>query len=440
MMMRTLRGIAGVNQLPTHSNLIAMLPIREGGLGLAPFEVIGRLAYQASVGSISATQFALTTLFYDDLLSKVEPVIATHIAAWKHPSGSMWLRKLGALEDASCPVQHGFGGALRLRLGLHLKTKEPQGNQEEIIATTCPGCATVLPDTAAARAHAIKCASWSGGFGVTNRHHLLRDSIANVLRDTGATVSTEVQIGAYRMDLVVSSVEGRHYWFDVGVTSDAPNKMHEEKCKRYEHLAKKHDAEFHPLVFNTEAKPHTACRKVLNTISCDFDVPLPRLLACAVAAIISGNGLTVAKAETHVRSAISRRGPPTQSAAPSRQTSPTKTPATTQETTTNVSKPAAALTTSAVDDAELAHALRVPTSSAASPDAESGAAPAMRQQMSSLSDATPVAFTPLPVGQDACSQPAAPHDDAAKAGGDEGTSSPVLTSPVASVADVGVVA
>ena len=433
MMLHTLRGIAGVSALPSHSNLIAMLPIRDGGLGLAPFEVIGPLAYQASVGAISATQQALTTLFYDNLLSKLDPAIAAHIKAWKHPCGSMWLRKLGALEDASCPVQYGFGGALRLRLGLHLKTDDTEGTPS--IATTCPGCGTILPDMPAARDHAIKCASWSGGYGVTNRHHLLRDSLANVLRDTGATVSTEVQIADARMDIVVSSIEGRHYWFDVGVTSEAPNKMHDEKCRRYGALARKHDAEFHPLVFNTEARPHAACRKVLNALSCDFDVPLSRLLACAVAAIMSGNGLTVAKAETHVITCLARRGPPTQSAAPSRATTPTKTATKTTETKETVSAPTTAITTSAADDAEIAHALRVPTSSAATPDAESGAAPAMRHQMSSMSDATPVAFTTT-VGQTS-SQSTASHVDEANAGGDDGTSSLVVKScPAASVPGV----
>jgi hypothetical protein len=98
------------------------------------------------------------------------------------------------------------------------------------------------------------------------------------------------------MDIVVSAVDGRHYWFDVGVTSDKPEKMHLEKVKHYSALAKEHDAEFHPLIFNNEAKPHTECRKILLKLSCDFDVPMPRLMASIVSAIINGNGLIVERA------------------------------------------------------------------------------------------------------------------------------------------------
>lgn len=426
MMLHTLGCIAGITELPKHSKLIAMLPIRDGGLGIAPFDVIGPLAYQASAGIIEATQRAVTTLFYDNLLSNLDPQIASHIKAWQHQHASMWLRKLGALEDANCQVSNGFGGALRLRLGLHLTLKDKWCTP--VFATMCPGCGKMLQDTATARDHAIRCASWSGGYGITNRHHLLRDSLANVLRDTGATVSVETQIGNYRMDLVVSSIEGRHYWFDVGVTGDKPDTMYERKVKTYKALAAEHDAEFHPLVFNTEAKPHAVCKKVLNTISCDFDVPVSRLMACAVAAIITGNGLTVAKAEAHVRKSIAKRHPATQTAtapaqAPAqheqkeKKDTTTPTPSTATPAAQVASAPPSAtvsLKTTGATDPEIEHALRVPTSSLAPAGCESGAAAAIREQLASItSDATPVASTPL-VGQTSLEEPAARSETAAE--------------------------
>jgi len=306
MMLQTLRGIAGVNTLPKHSQLIATLPIRDGGLGLAPFKVIGSLAYKASAGIVDASQKALTIAFYDLLRSELDKQLVDHLRAWKHKHGSMWLRKHGALEDASCPVTHGFGGALRLRLGLHLS--RPDWIAEPSITTSCPGCGALMPGIAAARAHAVKCANWASGFGPTNRHHLLRDSLISVLQDTGATVSREVQIDANRMDIIVSSTEGGHYWLDVGITHERSGAaMSRRKNMTYASLAQRNDAEFHALVFNGEGRPTAGCKRALLKLSCDFDVPMSRLMAAAVGAIMCGNGLIVSKAESFVRSAIGKR-------------------------------------------------------------------------------------------------------------------------------------
>ena len=191
-------------------------------------------------------------------------------------------------------------------------------------------------------------------------------------------------------------------------------------------LAAEHDAEFHPLVFNTEAKPHAVCKKVLNTISCDFDVPVSRLMACAVAAIITGNGLTVAKAEAHVRKSIAKRHPATQTAtapaqAPAQHEQKEKkdttkpTPSTATPAAQVASAPSSAtvsLKTTGATDPEIEHALRVPTSSLAPAGCESGAAAAIREQLASItSDATPVASTPL-VGQTSLEEPAARSETA----------------------------
>jgi hypothetical protein len=278
--------------------------MREGGLGLPLFAVIGTLAYQASAGIIDATQHAATTAFYESLRTKLDAQIVNHLKSWEHQYASMWLRKFGALEDEACPVTFGFGGSLRLRLGLHLTRADWKCVPTTVV--TCPGCGKMLQGIAPARAHAVRCAKWSGGYGPTNRHHLLRDSLASVLQDTGATVSTEFQIGQNRMDLVVTSIEGKHYWFDVGVTSEKPDDMYKEKIRTYTALSEQHDAEFHPLVFNLEAKPHPQCRSILNQLACDFDIPKSRLMSAAVAAIMSGNGLITSKAEAYVRQCAGR--------------------------------------------------------------------------------------------------------------------------------------
>ena len=259
---------------------------------------------------------------------------------------------------------------------------------------------------AAARDHSIKCANWSGGYGLTNRHHLLRDAIAGVLQSTGATVSCEFQIGENRMDLVVSSTEGQHYWLDVGVTSEAPGTMYATKMRTYTALAEQHDAEFHPLIFNTQAEPHAACKKTLQKLVCDFGVPLPRLMSAVVGAIVCGNGLTVSKAEAHVRASLGRRPaqtaahkpPQTTKAAPQQQQQPQPMPKAAKAPPPTPRKEGACaqrVVSGAGSDVELAWALRPanPTNTTKL-STESGAAAGIRAELAQpLSAAAPAAST-----------------------------------------------
>ena len=306
MVHETLGGIAGVKDLPHHSKLIATLPIREGGLGLAPFKIIGPLAYKSSVGLVDAAQQALTYAFYDTLRKSFDKQLVDHVKLFEHKYASMWLRKFGALDDEACPVTHGFSGSLRIRLGLHLKRSEWKSQPATV--TTCPGCGKLLDGIAGARNHGPQCANWSGGYGTKNRHNLLRDSLIALFEESGATVSRELQIGDKFMDLTVSTVEGKYYWFDVGVSSkEFPFAMAKKKLATYQELADQHDAEFHPLVFNTEAHPLPQTKTILTRLSCDFGIPMPRLMSTIVSAIISGNGLIVAKAEAHVRAARAKK-------------------------------------------------------------------------------------------------------------------------------------
>jgi hypothetical protein len=299
--------IAGVTSgLPEHARQIAQLPLKDGGLGLPMFVAIAELAYRCSSGAVCAKQHAATAAYYERLLDSLPAEIIAHLKGWKHKYGSLWLRKLGALDDGACPVTHGFAGALRLRLALHREVGSWRALPE--ITTTCPGCDVILDGIPAARAHSIKCASWSGGFGITHRHHLLRDAFAQVLQEAGATVSKELPVGKdLAMDLAVSTPDGAYYWFDVGVTSLAPEKMEKDKTLRYRQVALRHDADFHPLVFNTEGCPTPGCNAALLQLSCDFGVPVTRFMAAAIAAIMKGNGLVVAKAESHMREVVSKQ-------------------------------------------------------------------------------------------------------------------------------------
>jgi hypothetical protein len=58
--------------------------MREGGLGLPLFAIIGTLAYQASAGIIDATQHAATTAFYESLRAKLDTQIVNHLKSWEH--------------------------------------------------------------------------------------------------------------------------------------------------------------------------------------------------------------------------------------------------------------------------------------------------------------------------------------------------------------------
>jgi hypothetical protein len=218
----------------------------------------------------------------------------------------LWLRKLGALEDSACPVVRGFAGSLRLRLGLHLNIDD--WKPAPAITATCPGCKTIIEGIPAARDHSLKCASWGGGYGVTQRHHAVRDSVAELLTEAGAIVSKELSIDADRiMDIVASTPEGHHYWLDVGVTSGPPDAMEKKKRTKYDKIAVQHDAKFHPLIFNLQAQPSKETRDALHTLSCELEIPLTRLMAKITAAIVSGNGLAVSKAEAYMRTSIGNR-------------------------------------------------------------------------------------------------------------------------------------
>ena len=139
-----------------------------------------------------------------------------------------------------------------------------------------------------------------------------------------------------------------------------------------------------------------------------------------------GNGLTVAKAEAHVRKSIAKRHPATQTAtAPAQGQHEQKEKKDTTKPTPSTATPAAqvasappsatvSLKTTGATDPEIEHALRVPTSSLAPAGCESGAAAAIREQLASItSDATPVASTPL-VGQTSLEEPAARSETAAE--------------------------
>ena len=130
---------------------------------------------------------------------------------------------------------------------------------------------TIIEGIPAARDHSLKCASWGGGYGVTQRHHAVRDSVAELLTEAGAIVSKELSIDADRiMDIVASTPEGHHYWLDVGVTSGPPDAMEKKKRNKYDKIAVQHDAKFHPLIFNLQAQPSKETRDALHTLSCEL--------------------------------------------------------------------------------------------------------------------------------------------------------------------------
>ena len=138
MVATSLCQISAVQQLPPHSKQIMQIPISDGGLGLPSFFAIGALAYQASCGEILATQKALTAGFYEQLIATLPQVVIDHLKTWKHKHASLWLRKLGALEDSACPVVRGSAAlfdsvwdfAFKLRVG----TRHPQSPRRALDA------------------------------------------------------------------------------------------------------------------------------------------------------------------------------------------------------------------------------------------------------------------------------------------------------------------
>ena len=296
-------GVAG--DLPPHAQTIAQLPIAEGGLGLPRFAAIAPFAYGSSAGDIETDQRTGTIIYNTALLNTLPPATRTHISKYKSKFASLWLRKFGALDEAAAQVTSGFAGSLRLRLGLQIEM--PNERAERAVVSSCPGCAIVLDGVPAARAHSIRCASWSGGHTVTHRHHGVRDAIAQLFQETGATVSREQAISSERiMDLVVSSANGSHIWLDVGVSDVDTEAMEAEKISRYRALSIQHDATFHPLVFDTAGNPTTRTRAAVQRLSCELELTTANIMSTIVAAIVKGNGLIVAKAEAHMRTATAR--------------------------------------------------------------------------------------------------------------------------------------
>ena len=322
---KSLANIASVTSLPQHARHIAQLPVSEGGLGLPSFASIGGIAYGCSVGELNTDQRTATQLYNQALIEALPHQTREHLAKHKHRFASLWLRKFGAMDETVAQVTNGFAGSLRLRLGLHLQ--DPTSQPGSSFVSSCPGCSMVLDGVPAARFHSIRCANWSGGQTLTNRHHGVRDAIGRILDEAGATVSREQPIGQDRiMDLVVSTANGSHIWLDIGISADNCEAMETEKLRTYSAAAVDYDASFFPIIFNTEGKPTTRTRDAIQRLACEVDLSVKTITSTIVAAIVRGNGLVVSKAEAHMRTALARTRrrprPITQRTAPLEETAP----------------------------------------------------------------------------------------------------------------------
>ena len=321
---KSLANIASTTALPPHALHVAQLPVSEGGLGLPSFSSIGPIAYGCSVGELNTDQRTATHMYNQGLIEALPQHTREHINKHKHKFASLWLRKFGAMDEVVAQVTSGFAGALRLRLGLHFE--DPQSQPGTSFVSSCPGCSMVLDGVPAARFHSIRCANWSGGQTLTHRHHGVRDAIAQMLDETGATVSREQPVGTDRiMDLVISTANGSHIWLDVGISADNCEEMEAEKLRTYRAAAVDHDASFFPIIFNTEGKPTTRTKDAIQRLACEVDLTVTTITSTIVAAIVRGNGLVVSKAEAHMRTALARarrktRAPPAPTAPPEEDT------------------------------------------------------------------------------------------------------------------------
>ena len=113
-------------------------------------------------------------------------------------------------------------------------------------------------------------------------------------------------------------------------------------------------------------------------MSCDFDVPLTRLMASVVSAIITGNGLTVAKAEAYVRNCDAKRPVTRHNTQPTFQLPEVDC---LRDETYRSADAIAKYRDTINQDAELGWATRQLKMATTSFDEESGATPAILQQL-----------------------------------------------------------
>jgi hypothetical protein len=264
--------ITGVeSDLNAESYYAMHLPMREGGLGLPSYELIGGLAYTASRNdNVGGTQEMLTIAHDHTVIALLQarPGWADWLAAQRKDGSSLWIR--GCRQINNTP---GYASALLLRIRA-FDVASP--------SAVCPHC-KVQQEGFLMLSHILGCARQKGIGPATRHSAVLTEVIAGArtaglpaIRELALTTANKRADGSdLRMDAVIET-ERKMFYVDVTIRSTTAKsfteaKAEKDKKKLYHSAATEAKADL--VVFAVDAlggfsKAANSICKIITTGSC----------------------------------------------------------------------------------------------------------------------------------------------------------------------------
>jgi hypothetical protein len=290
------RRMTACGELSVASNYALHLPMREGGLGLPSFELIGGLAYAASRNSnVGGTQEMLTIQHDHKVIEQLHtiPGWAEWLMANRKDGSSLWIRACKQIHNSP-----GYASALLLRIRA-FDVASP--------SAVCPHC-KVQQEGFLMLSHILGCARQKG-IGPATRHSAVLTEVIAAARTAGLPVVRELSLNTtpgrradapdLRMDAVIET-ETKLLYVDVTLPSTTSKTHREdatEKDKQKKYLSAATTAGAELTVFRVDAlggfsnAANAVCR-LLTDNSC---LELQELKAVIAWRIAMHNGLIYRK-------------------------------------------------------------------------------------------------------------------------------------------------
>jgi hypothetical protein len=245
--------------------------MREGGLGLPSFELIGGLAFEASKNeNVGGTQEMRTIKHDHSVIAYLHtlPGWADWLAANRKEGASLWIRACRQINNSA------YGSALLLRIRAH---------DADGATAVCPHCKSHQA-AHLMLSHILGCARQKG-IGPATRHSAVLTEVISAARNAGLIATRELTLTSaptkradgsdHRMDAVIQD-ERKLFYVDVTVRSTTAKSHSEgsaEKAKQKLYLSAAVAAGAELVVFRLDAlggfsKAASSMCKTLTAGSC----------------------------------------------------------------------------------------------------------------------------------------------------------------------------
>ena len=191
----TFLKVAGISDpLSEYQAALLRLPLTLGGFGLRSYAQLAPQCFAASSDPSSNSEAARTRILdlENAALVDSDPSWQRHRQATAKRHASVWLQ--------SPSSNFAFRG-LEFRRALQLRLRYAGSWAPQKTLELC-ACGFAAPSPQDFEIHLVGCARHSG-LGPSTRHNAVRDTVARWLREHGATISLEPEVGNGRADLQV---------------------------------------------------------------------------------------------------------------------------------------------------------------------------------------------------------------------------------------------